>query len=140
MHHQHERHGTCLCGAVTITATLNNNQLGACHCGICLKWGGGPFFAAECAGTVQLQGEDNISIFDSSDWAQRGFCRQCGTHLFYRLKEGEHYAVPFSLFDAGADWTFAEQIFIEDKPGFYSFAEPTRNTTGAELFAKYPQS
>lgn len=139
MPHQHPNHGTCLCGSVKITATLKSTHLGACHCGICQKWGGGPFLAAECEGEVHLEGMENISVFESSEWAERGFCRTCGTHLFYRLKNQEHYAVPFSLFDRLDDWVLSEQIFIEDKPPFYSFAEKTRNLTGAEVFAQHPE-
>ena len=25
----------------------------------------------------------------SSAWAERGFCKNCGSHLFYRLKENK---------------------------------------------------
>lgn len=138
MHHQHEQTGACLCGAVSLRATLTNDQVSACHCSTCLGWGGGPFFATECDGPVQFKGEENITVFDSSEWAERGFCRHCGTHLFYRLKDQQHYAIPFSLFDPRRDWTFSEQVFIESKPEFYSFAESTRKVTGEELFARFP--
>lgn len=130
--------GSCLCGAVRVTATLKQHHLGACHCSTCMKWGSGPFFAVECEGPVQFEGEENVSVYDSSDWAERGFCQKCGTHLFYRLKDQIHYALPFALFDAD-DWTFTEQVFIESKPGFYSFAQDTKTLTGAELFAQFQQ-
>jgi len=37
--------GSCLCGAIRITAKNINNNVGACHCGMCRKWGGGPLMA-----------------------------------------------------------------------------------------------
>lgn len=104
---------------------------------MCRKWGGGPLFAAECESAVDFEGADSITTFSSSDWAERGFCRECGTHLFYRLKREGHYAIPVGLFDGSDEWTFAEQIFIDQKPSFYSFAEKTRDLTGAEAFAQY---
>jgi hypothetical protein len=52
------------------------------------------------------------------------------------LKEDEHYAIPVGLFD-GDQWTFAEQIFIDEKPPFYSFVEKTKTLTGEEVFAQY---
>lgn len=132
-----EHRGSCLCGAVRVVAKAKTNRIGACHCTMCFKWGGGPLFAAECDSYVQFEGADRISTFSSSDWAERGFCRECGTHLFYRLKREGHYAIPIGLFEARSQWVLSEQIFIDEKPSFYSFAEATKNLTGAEVFAQY---
>jgi len=132
-----EHRGACLCGAVRVVAKAKSNSIGACHCTMCLKWGGGPLFAAECESDVQFDGADNISTFSSSDWAERGFCRECGTHLFYRLKQEGHYAIPIGLFEGSNQWVFSEQIFIDEKPSFYSFAETTKDLTGADVFAQY---
>ena len=134
-----EHCGACLCGAVRIVAKAKSNSIGACHCTMCLKWGSGPLFAAECESDVQFEGADNISIFNSSDWAERGFCRECGTHLFYRLKQEGYYAIPIGLFEGENQWMFSEQIFIDEKPLFYSFAETTKELTGAEVFAQYSE-
>src|SRR5690606_31801645 len=118
-----------------ITAKPKNSNMGACHCVMCRKWGGGPLLAVECDADARFEGAGYITTFSSSEWAERGFCRECGTHLFYRLKQDGHYAIPVGLFDGSAAWTFTEQIFIEQKPAFYSFADDTRNLTGAEAFA-----
>ncbi|MCK8515232.1 GFA family protein [Methylonatrum kenyense] len=134
-----ERHGVCLCGAVRLRATPKSSQIGVCHCDMCRQWGGGPLFAAECGDAVEFEGADQISVYASSEWAERGFCRTCGTHLFYRLKEDDFYAIPIGLFQDSAPWVLAEQIFIDRKPSFYSFAETTRNLTGEQLFAQYSQ-
>jgi hypothetical protein len=137
MEHKTEHHGTCLCGAVRVAAKTKSNNIGACHCTMCRKWGGGPIFAVECGSEVDFEGAEHISIFNSSEWAERGFCRKCGTHLFYRLKLEGHYAIPVGLFDGSDEWIFAEQIFIDQKPSFYSFAEKTKNLTGEEVFAQF---
>ena len=78
--------GSCLCGAVRITVKNINNKVGACHCGMCRKWCGGPLMAVNCGADVIFDGKDNVSVFDSSAWAERGFCSACGSHLYYRLK------------------------------------------------------
>lgn len=131
-----EYSGSCLCGAVHISATLTDNAIGACHCSMCRKWGGGPLFAKEVGSDVQFAGEENITVFNSSEWAERGFCKQCGTHLFYRLKQGGFYALPVGLFDNN-DWQFDHQVFIDEKPAFYGFTNKTRDMTGAEVFAQF---
>ncbi|MCW8945659.1 MAG: GFA family protein [Sedimenticola sp.] len=129
--------GSCLCGAVHLTATHVSNTMEACHCGMCRKWGGGPLLAVDCGTEVSFTGQDNISVFNSSDWAERGFCKKCGSHLFYRLKESQRYSLPAGLFDNDPSFVFDEQIFIDKKPSFYSFANETTNLTEAETFAKY---
>jgi len=132
-----EHHGTCLCGAVKVTAKTKSDHIGACHCSMCRKWGGGPLLAVECQSDVSLEGLEHISTYDSSEWAERGFCKTCGTHLFYRLKEGGHYAIPVGLLDDEDQWTLSEQIFIDQKPSFYSFSQKTKDLTGEEVFAQY---
>lgn len=132
-----EHRGTCLCGAVRVAAKPRSNSIGCCHCTMCRKWCGGPLFAAECEREVAFDGAEHISIFSSSAWAERGFCQKCGTHLFYRLKQEGHYAIPVGLFDNVDQWRLAEQLFIDQKPSFYSFAEKTKDLTGEEAFAQY---
>ncbi|SDM17331.1 Uncharacterized conserved protein [Franzmannia pantelleriensis] len=129
--------GSCLCGAVTLTVEVKSDEVDACHCSLCRRWGGGPLLAIEGAGHLELQGEENVSVYASSEWAERGFCRHCGTHLFYRLKSGEHHAVPVGLVDQGHGWHFATQIFIDEKPGYYAFANETHDMTGDQVFAAF---
>ena len=135
-----EFHASCLCGAVKLTAAQFVGDLGACHCNTCRKWGGGPFLAVACGTDVQLDGEENVTAYDSSAWAQRGFCKHCGTHLFYRLKEDSQYVVPIGLFDNYPQVSFDNQIFIDEKPEYYAFANQTTLMTGAEFAAKYGSS
>lgn len=132
-----ERRGGCLCGGVRIRAPRVDEKVGACHCGMCRKWGGGPLLAVDCGTEVQFEGEENIRVFASSDWAERGFCATCGSHLFYRLKQSGQYIVPAGLFDDQAGFTFDHQVFVDRKPTFYSFAQRTTEMTEAEVFARY---
>lgn len=131
--------GTCLCGAVEMSTTLPGNA-GACHCNTCRRWGGGPFMTLDCGTDVAISGDEHVSVFDSSDWAERGFCKHCGTHLFYRLKENHHYHLPASFFGNEDNLEFDHQVFIDHKPGYYSFANETKNLSGEELFALFGSS
>lgn len=135
---ENEVRGQCLCGAVSVAATLKSRSVGACHCSMCRRWGGGPMFALECGDTVRLEGGEHVAIYASSDWAERGFCARCGTHLFYRLRDGSLYALPVGLFgDEGGEWVFDHQVFIDEKPTYYRFANQTHDMTGAEVFAQF---
>lgn len=128
---------SCLCGSVSIKASAVSNSIGACHCGMCRKWAGGPFMATDCGTQVSFEGEDNISVYNSSEWAERGFCKKCGSHLFYRLKETNLHMIPAGLFDQNESFEFDHQVFIDKKPSYYNFSNKTKNMTEAEIFAKY---
>ena len=132
-----KRTGNCLCGAVRITAKNPSNKVGACHCGTCRKWGGGPFMEIDCGTDVSFEGEDNIAVYNSSRWAERGFCKKCGSHLFYRLKENRQHMIPVGLFDDQEHLKFENQVFIDRKPSFYSFSNNTSDMTEAEVFEMY---
>ena len=126
--------GSCLCGAVNLSTKIKR-EVGACHCNICRKWGGSALLGVESESDVSFSGEENIGVYQSSEWAERGFCSKCGTHLFYRLKENNHYYIPVGVFDNAKDLVFNLQVFIEEKPEYYSFANETQKMTGEELFA-----
>jgi hypothetical protein len=132
-----EAKGSCLCGAIRFSAKEVSKSVGACHCGMCRKWGGGPLMAVDSGTDVSFEGEENISLYDSSDWAERGFCKRCGSHLFYRLKESGQHIIPAGLFENQDSFVFDNQVFIDRKPSFYSFTNETSDMTEAEVFEKY---
>lgn len=135
-----EQKGSCLCGAVSIAVKANSNSVGACHCNMCLKWAGGPLLVVDCGNDVQFEGDNNITAYRSSEWAERGFCNKCGSHLFYRLIKTQQYFIPVGLLDDPNEWVFDHQIFYEEKPAYYTFANETKNLTGAEVFAQFSDS
>lgn len=139
MDNQTQGKGECLCGAVGISTSRMNTRVGTCHCSMCRRWSGGPLMTVDCGTDVSFTGEKHITLYESSEWAQRGFCSQCGSHLFYLLKEDKRYFVPVGLFDSEEQFQFDHQIFIDKKPSFYSFANVTENLTEEEVFAKYSQ-
>lgn len=131
------RDGSCLCGAVTFTSNQVSPSIGACHCDTCLKWAGGPFMAIDTGRNIQFNNEALVQRFRSSEWAERGFCKTCGTHLFYRLVEQDHYYMLAGIFNDQSGLVFDHQVFIEEKPNWYCFANETKDMTGAEAFAAY---
>ena len=129
---------TCLCGAVSVEVANLSPNVGACHCDMCRKWGGGPLMATDGGTDVVVKGE--ISVYSSSDWAERAFCPTCGTHLFYRLKGNGQHIMAAGLFGAPDEYVFDHQVFIDEKPDFYSFSGETHDMTGPELFAAFADS
>jgi len=130
---------SCLCGAVKITASKAKSEFDACHCSMCAKWGGGPLLTVECGSDIGIEGADSVSVFSSSEWAERAFCKHCGSHLFYHLKSHNEYVLPLGLFDDRPPLQFDKQIFIDEKPAEYHFANSTKELTGEQVFAMFAQ-
>lgn len=126
--------GSCLCGAIEIVAP-DQNEVGLCHCSMCRRWTGGPMFAVHCSGEVSFKGDAPVA-YNSSEWAQRGFCGRCGTHLFYHLLPSNEYIVPAGIFQ-DQDFHLTNEIFIDEKPDFYELKNDTRKLTGKQVFEQF---
>lgn len=129
--------GKCLCGSVTVSFEVNKSTFDACHCGMCRKWSGGPALTIDGGKNISFKGEEFISVYNSSAWAERGFCKLCGTHLFYRLKDSNYCNFPLGLIDGADKFKFQMQIFIDSKPQCYEFLNKTETMTEAEVIAKF---
>ncbi len=127
----------CLCGAIELEVELSNTEIAACHCSMCRKWSGGPMLAIDSGELKSISNESLVTRYQSSEWAERGFCSKCGTHLFYFLKPANQYHFPIGLLDSDSKYKFSHQIFIDEKPEYYSFSNETQNMTGAEVFAHF---
>lgn len=65
----------------------------ACHCGMCLRWAGGPWIGVFVQ-AIRWEDDAELGVIASSAWAERGFCRRCGSGLFYRITaEGKYQGV-----------------------------------------------
>jgi hypothetical protein len=128
--------GRCLCGAVTVRGTPVRGSVEACHCTMCRQWSGGAFLGVQCGTEVEIDGEAHIVRFRSSEWAERGFCCTCGSHLFYRFLPTGGYSFLAGLFPDDALRPMAEEIFVDQQPPYYAFAGDHERLTGAEVIAK----
>lgn len=86
--------------------------------------------------SFDLSGADHVTSYASSDWAERAFCKTCGTNLWYRFVPSDHYSFAAGLFDLGQSAEIEQQIFVDEKPAFYDFAQDTPMKTGAEIIAE----
>ena len=140
MSHDNKATGRCLCGAVKIKLTKDHKEVGVCHCSMCRRWGSGPNMAIDVGKDIEIEGKDHVTVYRSSDWAERASCKTCGSNLYYRIVEAYDYVVCAGILDEPGDLVLANQIFVDEKPEFYDFANDTKKMTGAEVFAMYAPS
>ena len=128
--------GKCLCGAVRISGIVREPHVSACHCDMCRRWSSGPYFEVDCENVV-FEGEANISKFRSSDWAERGFCKKCGSNLYYHLIESSEFQISAGLLDDQSQLSLSLQVFIDRKPSYYTLADSTEAMTAEEVYAAF---
>ncbi|MFN4039008.1 MAG: GFA family protein [Erythrobacter sp.] len=127
--------GHCLCGAVTITVDAVQAQVDICHCTMCQRWGGA-FYAGVKGDKAVVTGEDAITIYRSSNWAERAFCKHCGSNLWYCFVPTGNRSFLAGLFDLPTGFGIEQQIFVDEKPDWYDLAQASLMKTGAEIIAE----
>ena len=137
------RTGGCLCGAVRFEADLAHANFGACHCEMCRRWTGSALLGISVpAAAVRWQGEDHIATRQTSGWAMRAWCRDCGSGLYFRVTTPGPYAddfeLPIGLFDDANGLTMTNEIYIDHKPDSFAYAGAGRKQmTRADCIAKF---
>jgi len=131
--------GQCVCGATTFTVELKNHDVHACHCSICRRQTSGVIMTIDVEqGSLQFTQDQHLSIYNSSDWGERGFCNCCGTNLFWRTKDQSYCNInAFALDQQPQDIKFDIEIFIDNKPEFYAFNNETKKLTEADVIALF---
>src|SRR3954463_16056458 len=80
--------GSCLCGGVRFALTRPAEAAGYCHCTRCQKrTGGGSSAQARIDGRTFrfVAGEELVKAWRHPDGGfEKGFCGECGSHLFSR--------------------------------------------------------
>lgn len=129
--------GHCLCGAVSIALHGANGEVDVCHCTMCQRWGGS-FFGGVQGAAFDLSGRASVISYRSSEWAERAFCKSCGSHLWFRFIPADHYSLLAGLFELPTDTPLQikQQIFVDEKPGWFDFAQSSPMKTGAQIIAE----
>ncbi|WP_242703853.1 GFA family protein [Candidatus Enterococcus moelleringii] len=127
--------GACLCGNVQITIPEIVEEITVCHCQMCQKFFGSSFLSLPGLSAEQfaLQGAEFVQRYASSQWAERGFCKNCGSSLFYHAL-GQDYFFPTGLFE-GVTGKIVQEIFYDKKPEFYQLQNDAPKLSEKEFLA-----
>ncbi len=131
--------GQCLCGQVAFSLTVQDKHVHACHCQMCRRQSGGPSLSVEyVAESLVYSRQDSVHVYDSSAWGQRVICAHCGTFLFWQSKDMSYVcANVFALEVDLAEFEMNMEVYIDQKPALYAFANTTEQLTGEQLMAMF---
>jgi hypothetical protein len=82
-----EVEGGCLCGDVRFGARLPSKWVAHCHCSLCRRSAGAAFVTWVGLDDRAVAVDDphgRLAWYASSARGERGFCRRCGSTLFFR--------------------------------------------------------
>ncbi|WP_428982533.1 GFA family protein [Oricola indica] len=111
--------GGCQCGAVRyrVETELDNPHL--CHCRMCQKAAGNYFMPlAGAAREAVMVTRGDPGWFHSSDIVRRGFCRDCGTPLFFDPVDSGHMLVTLGSLDDPSRYKPVSEDSVESRVPF----------------------
>ena len=115
--------GSCLCGAVSFEVRGALRPTIACHCTQCRKQTGTYMSATSCAdGDLVLTRQDGLKWFRSSENAQRGFCEECGSVLFWKGDGRDYTAIAAGSIDGPLGVPLEGHIFCDSAGDYYEIA------------------
>lgn len=120
-----EQHaGSCLCGAVRYRLRGLLRPVVDCHCSMCLKWHGhvGAYSDADDS-DLAVEGDDALAWYRSSDFATRGFCRRCGSSLFWKRDGAARTSIAAGTLDQPTGLETVRHIFTEHLADYYAIAD-----------------
>ena len=127
--------GHCLCGAVTIALDNPAQHIEICQCDMCRRWAGS-FYSAQTGENPRVSGEEAVTAYQSSEWAERAFCSRCGSNLWYKFLPTGNRTFLAGLFELPDDVPIKQQIFVDEKPDWFDLAQNSAMKTGPEIIAE----
>lgn len=126
--------GSCYCGNVRYEVDGELRPVVACHCTQCRKQSG-HFYAATAAleSEFTLHGADNLTWFEASDSAKRGFCKICGANLFWKSNESDHISIMAGSVDGDAGIKLDRHIYVADKGPYYVLDDGLPQYDGTDI-------
>lgn len=117
--------GSCYCGKIKFDVWDFNPTYSLCHCTECRKWTGS-FYACIAAknGNYKIHGAENITWFLKSADSEQGFCKNCGSAIFWRKNPDAGFLdIAIGFLDNFEQLTAKRHIFSQSKPHFYNFSD-----------------
>ena len=127
--------GGCLCGAVRFEVTAPTKWCAHCHCSLCRRAHGAAFVTWFGVASEQfrfIEGEGELRWYASTPGANRGFCRSCGSTLFFKSERwaGETH-IALAHMDGPIDREPAAHVFYDTHVDWIELGDDLKRLGGA---------
>lgn len=116
--------GRCACGKVSFSAVGPFREALACHCRSC-RHQSGHYLAATATAIdkVTIDGAEGLTWYGATPHARRGFCRTCGSLMFWEPVSRSHLSIMMGAIDDPGDIRLAAHIFVAEKGEYYEIGD-----------------
>ena len=115
--------GGCLCGACRYETAAVPLNIRVCHCHLCQKATGAPFYARVQVPLDTLTITGPVGWYPSSDAIKRGFCPSCGTTLFSRRDSSHVIGLAMGSLDDPDLFSPTDHIWVSSKQAWLVLAD-----------------
>lgn len=116
--------GGCLCGAVRYEVKGELRNVVNCHCSMCQKLHG--VYGAHSKArkeNISFTRKDGLAWYKTSEVAQRGFCKKCGSSLFWEPFDLDATGIIAGSLDGPTNLKTMGHIFVGEKADFYEITD-----------------
>lgn len=112
--------GGCLCGSVAYSLIGKIRNIVNCHCGTCRRAHGayGAYTRVQKSNLI-INNSNDLSWYKSSTYVRRGFCKNCGSHLFWEPTRQPYISIVAGTLENSHNLKTIAHIFTSEKAKFY---------------------
>jgi hypothetical protein len=114
--------GGCLCGALRFKTEGAPINVRICHCRLCQKAMGSPFFARALFDQKAITLTGPTGRYPTSERLERIFCPTCGSRIAAWRTNGTAAGLALALFDDRNAFVPTEQIWTSERIGWIADA------------------
>lgn len=116
--------GRCECGKVRFDVEAPRETVSICHCSQCRRTSGHLWASTHAPyDRVEFLENEGLEWFASSDFAKRGFCKYCGSSLFYRMNEEDGIGIAIGCLESPTGMRIGKHIFTASKGDYYEITD-----------------
>lgn len=116
--------GRCECRKVSFTVYSVRETVTVCHCSQCRRFSGHVWASTHAQfENVTFDDDEGLTWYTSSDFAKRGFCKHCGSTLFYRRDDESGIGIAAGCLDAPTGLRLDKHIFVDDQGDYYEISD-----------------
>lgn len=128
--------GSCLCGAITLQIDSLDRDVIICHCQQCRKQTGHVVAATRALDkNINIKGEEFLTWYAASENAKRGFCKQCGSLLFWKNTSTDHTSIMAGCLESPTHLKTISHIYTEEKGDYYDLDDDVATFKGTSTLA-----
>lgn len=116
--------GSCLCGGVSFEISGELRPVIICHCTQCRKQSGHVGAFTSCKDDdLHFTARDTLAWYRASSRAGRGFCKTCGSLLFWKADGSNITSIAAGSLNGKTGLTIEGHIYCADKGDYYSLCD-----------------